>query len=116
MNEGNLNGIPPQVIEDVLVRVLRSSVPSMTTPHAQEVSSRVTDRLSDTLPPEQQPKSLAGSITVWSGLGGLLSGVAQLYMGYQLGDSNMFYTGAVSVVAGVGAIYGRVRATRVVAP
>jgi hypothetical protein len=116
MADGNLNGIPPQVIEDVLVRVLRNSVPDITTPHAQELGSRVTDRLSDTLPAEQQPKSLVGSITVWSGVGGLLSGLAQLYMGYSTQDPQMFYTGAVSVIAGAGAIYGRVRATRIVAP
>lgn len=104
-----LSGKTGEAVEDALGRVLRTDT-NMTTPHIQDIQKEVKEAVDEHDP----PKGPLGSITVLSGVGGLGAGITQLVLGYRGNNTEMFYTGAVTIVASIGAIIGRIRASKVV--
>jgi hypothetical protein len=61
-----------------------------------------------------QPKPAVNSTTVWGGIAGVVTGAAQAWLAFQTGDHEFLYTAAMSTVAGIVAIYGRIRAQKTI--
>lgn len=59
-----------------------------------------------------QPKSALSSKGIQGGAGGIVAGLLMIVEGYASSDPSQLGTGVLAVVAGIWAIYGRIKARR----
>lgn len=110
----NLAGLGSRiVINDILPRVLRD-ITNLPTAATKEIQEKVSDVASVELPPATRPKSGVQSVTVWAGVGTILTSLATGWIAYQSGDMGAVYTSVTTAFTGIMAIYGRYRATQTV--
>lgn len=110
----NLAGVGAQVVmNDILPKIL-SQQANVSSTTATAITDKVQAQAEIQLDPQMQPKSGVKSVTVWAGAATILTAAAAAWQAYQAGDMNAVLTSAMTIVAGIGAIWGRYRATRTV--
>lgn len=106
------------IINDILPKVLGQL--GQSPPVVEEVKKKVEEQAKETIPSQAQPKSPVSSTGVWGGAASLIAGIVTILGSLSPDDWThiasvwQLLTGLVASAGGVGAIYGRIKATKVI--
>lgn len=105
-----------QVINKILPEVLKNDI-GIREGAAELIQEKVADKAKEEIPAENQPKAKLKSITIWAGILSLITGGMDFVSNITADDivqAHKMILDVGAILGGLGAIYGRIRARRVV--